>query len=50
MGLHDAVSDDGVTVVCNCGRVFDGPRARDDHMVHWHLEKARAALKAGKAT
>lgn len=44
MGPHDAISDDATRVECNCGRVFEGPKARDDHAVHFHIERARAAL------
>lgn len=42
---HDAISDDGVSVTCACGRVFDGPKARDNHIVHFNIERARAALR-----
>lgn len=42
---HDATSDDGTRVVCGCGRVFEGPKARDQHIVHWNIERARAALR-----
>lgn len=45
MREHDAVSDDGARVVCNCGREFEGVKAREDHAQHGWLENARAALR-----
>lgn len=42
---HDAVRDEADRVTCRCGREFDGPKARDDHAVHFNIERARAALR-----
>lgn len=50
MNPHDIAEtprtyDDGVRVVCRCGKTFDGPDARAQHRRHFHIETSRAALK-----
>lgn len=45
MNPHDAISDDGERVECACGRLFEGPKAREQHATHFHIERARAALR-----
>lgn len=49
MNPHDAISDDPERVECACGRVFEGPKAREDHAVHFNIERARAALRGDKS-
>lgn len=48
MGLavnaHDAVSDDGTTVVCNCGKTFEGAKAREQHAAHFRVAELRRVL------
>lgn len=45
MSEHYAISDDPERVECGCGRVFEGPKARESQAVHFQLERARSALR-----
>ncbi len=42
MGPHDVERHEGSEVVCRCGERFTD---EGDHLVHFWLEKSRAALR-----
>jgi hypothetical protein len=59
MPEHDVIEarviDNGVRVVCRCGRVFSGEDARERHAIHHRspdaldgIEAARQQLKGGQ--
>lgn len=45
MGPHDVAEESGDVLVCACGRPFAGPKRHDQHATHFHIERARAALR-----